>query len=386
MTTVVFGFFAVLIARELPDPPARGPYLLAGIATALVGFARLYLGARWLSDLTGGVLLGVVWLLVLGIAYRGETRAFVLDADAGMDLLRQLRAGGAGMPAQHGRPARPLRTAAAVAGHRRRAMGVRAASTIRTTSTCRVRGDLALLRRRLESRRLARAAGGGLDRVIGLLDEDTGWRGSRCCRWPGCAPETLLLRRPGKRPDTLEVLRIWQAPVRLAAGRRCGSRGTNGCRRAGTWTCSRCGCRSRTRMPCRMTCACWRPAHVRPRRTVAGPARPALIAAGQPGPAASAMPSSRRCRRSWDRRAAAGAGAGPGRAAAVPGAIPPMPRLRTAPARDRRRPPARHRRPAPGSGAAVRPAARVRGAAAARARGLRAMPRPPPAGRCRARG
>ncbi|MCR6495433.1 phosphatase PAP2 family protein [Thermomonas sp. S9] len=58
MTTVVFGFFAVLIARELPGRQRVWPYLLAGIATALVGFARLYLGAHWLSDILGGVLLG----------------------------------------------------------------------------------------------------------------------------------------------------------------------------------------------------------------------------------------------------------------------------------------------------------------------------------------
>ncbi len=70
MTTITFGFFAVLIAREMPGRQRVWPYLLTGVMVALLGFARLYLGAHWLSDVAGGVLFGVVWLLLLGIAYR----------------------------------------------------------------------------------------------------------------------------------------------------------------------------------------------------------------------------------------------------------------------------------------------------------------------------
>jgi hypothetical protein len=72
MATIVFGFFAVLIARELPGRKRVWPYLLAGVVTAVVAFARLYLGAHWLSDLIGGTLFGLVWLLILGIAYRSH--------------------------------------------------------------------------------------------------------------------------------------------------------------------------------------------------------------------------------------------------------------------------------------------------------------------------
>jgi membrane protein DedA with SNARE-associated domain/membrane-associated phospholipid phosphatase len=70
MCTIVFGFFAVLIARELPGRTRVWPYLLAGVVTSAVGFARLYLGAHWPSDLVGGTLFGILWLLILGIAYR----------------------------------------------------------------------------------------------------------------------------------------------------------------------------------------------------------------------------------------------------------------------------------------------------------------------------
>lgn len=70
MTTIVFGFFAVLIARELPGRRRVWPYLVAGMVTTVVAFARLYLGAHWPSDLVGGTLFGIAWLLALGIAYR----------------------------------------------------------------------------------------------------------------------------------------------------------------------------------------------------------------------------------------------------------------------------------------------------------------------------
>ena len=70
MATITFGFFAVLIARELPGRTRVWPYLLSGIIVSLIGFARLYLGAHWLSDVVGGMLFGMFWLLVLGIAYR----------------------------------------------------------------------------------------------------------------------------------------------------------------------------------------------------------------------------------------------------------------------------------------------------------------------------
>lgn len=70
MATITFGFFAVLIARELPGRTRVWPYMVSGGVVAVIGFARLYLGAHWLSDVIGGMLFGIFWLLVLGVAYR----------------------------------------------------------------------------------------------------------------------------------------------------------------------------------------------------------------------------------------------------------------------------------------------------------------------------
>jgi hypothetical protein len=42
----------------------------AALIVSLLGFARLYLGAHWLSDVLAGTLLGLLWIAALGIAYR----------------------------------------------------------------------------------------------------------------------------------------------------------------------------------------------------------------------------------------------------------------------------------------------------------------------------
>ena len=72
MGTVLFGFVAVLVARELPGRRRGWPYVVAGLAVSLVGFARLYLGAHWLSDVLAGALLGMIWIATLGLAYRSR--------------------------------------------------------------------------------------------------------------------------------------------------------------------------------------------------------------------------------------------------------------------------------------------------------------------------
>lgn len=70
LATAVYGFFAVLIARELPGRQRVWPYVVAALVVGLLAFARLYLGAHWLSDVLAGVCLGLLWIATLGIAYR----------------------------------------------------------------------------------------------------------------------------------------------------------------------------------------------------------------------------------------------------------------------------------------------------------------------------
>lgn len=70
VTTVMYGFLAVLVARGLPVGLRWVAYAISATMVMLVALSRLYLGVHWLSDVLGGMLLGVLWLSALGIAYR----------------------------------------------------------------------------------------------------------------------------------------------------------------------------------------------------------------------------------------------------------------------------------------------------------------------------
>jgi undecaprenyl-diphosphatase len=69
LTTILFGFLAVLLARE--TPPARRwiPYLTAALIVTAITFSRLYLGAHWLTGALAGLSLGLIWVSLLGLAY-----------------------------------------------------------------------------------------------------------------------------------------------------------------------------------------------------------------------------------------------------------------------------------------------------------------------------
>ena len=70
LATVVFGYFAVMIARELRRRKRKWPYVITGLLLSLMLLSRLYLGLDWLSGALMGVALGMAWTFVVGIAYR----------------------------------------------------------------------------------------------------------------------------------------------------------------------------------------------------------------------------------------------------------------------------------------------------------------------------
>lgn len=230
MTTITFGFFAVLIAREFPGRQRVWPYLVSGAVVALLGFSRLYLGAHWLSDIVGGMLFGIVWLLVLGIAYRRHVArslwmrplaaifygSFVLAAlwhapraidpmlaqfapqaaPATLDIDRWWQGDWATLP-----PQRKERDA-----------------NLRWPLDVQVAGPLAPLQARLEAQGWRVQPQARWRATVGLLDDDT--PPSRQPVLPAtldASAETLLLRRR-LADDRIQVLRLWRAHEQFIDG------------------------------------------------------------------------------------------------------------------------------------------------------------------------
>lgn len=230
MATITFGFFAVLIAREWPGRRRVWPYLLAGVLVALLGFARLYLGAHWLSDVAAGVLLGIVWLLVLGIAYRRHVaRSFWMRPLAWLFYSTFLVAALWHAPRAVDRelakfgpplPATTLdRTHWRGEGWRELPLQRSERDGPRWALDVQVAGPLAPLRARLEAQGWRVQPQAHWVDALGLLDEDT----------PPAVhpvlpatfttqPEALLMRRDGPTPDRTDVLRLWPAPARMHGG------------------------------------------------------------------------------------------------------------------------------------------------------------------------
>lgn len=70
LSLALFGFLATLIARELPVEKRKIPYVVITVLVFIIGLSRIYLGAHWLTDVIGAVLLGLTCMLLVTLSYR----------------------------------------------------------------------------------------------------------------------------------------------------------------------------------------------------------------------------------------------------------------------------------------------------------------------------
>jgi len=69
MSFVVYGFLALMVARELHYRHRWLPYSIAALVAGTIALSRLYLGVHWFSDVLAGASLGILWVALIGIAY-----------------------------------------------------------------------------------------------------------------------------------------------------------------------------------------------------------------------------------------------------------------------------------------------------------------------------
>ncbi len=231
MTTIVFGFFAVLIARELPGRNRVWPDLLAGVVTTVIAFARLYLGAHWPSDLVGGTLFGILWLLILGLAYRRHVaRSFWMRPLAWAFYSAFVAAALWHAPRYADRllarfdAAAPTTRLAADAWWQRDWTTLPAQRNERDARRrwsldVQVAGPLQPVRQALEAKGWRVQPQADWVATLGLLDDD------KPAREQVVLPATLdaraeerLLLHPGRTPEEQVALRLWPAPATLDDG------------------------------------------------------------------------------------------------------------------------------------------------------------------------
>jgi len=222
----------VLIARELPGRTRVWPYLVSGIVVSMIGFARIYLGAHWLSDVIGGMLFGTFWLLVLGIAYRRRfNRSFWVKPVAwlfyGTFAVAAMWYAPRNIPVKLDRfePAQPApRTLQAQAWwqqawQQQPARRNELDDDQRWPLDVQVAGPLAPLQRKLEAQGWRVQPQAGWEEALLMLDQARGPRDLPVL--PATLDtqvEALLMVRDGERDDELFVLRLWPAGVVLQPG------------------------------------------------------------------------------------------------------------------------------------------------------------------------
>ncbi len=232
MATISLGFFAVLVARALPGRRRVWPYVVGGATVTMIGFARLYLGAHWLSDIVGGVLLGVSWLLALGIAYRShvsrplDMRPLAIAFYGVFALAGLWHADRAAAPllAQFATPAPTLAIDASAwwDGDAWQALPARRnerASGRRWPLDLQVAGPLDRVRAALVAQGWREQPQADWLDVLGLLDDDRAPAAHAVLPATlGAEAEVLLMRRHGPRAEEEQVLHVWRAPVLLGDG------------------------------------------------------------------------------------------------------------------------------------------------------------------------
>lgn len=232
LATTVYGFFAVLVAREMPGRRRVWPYVVAALLVGLLGFSRLYLGAHWLSDVLAGASLGLLWITALGIAYRRRVvRSFWVRPVAAIFFGMVLLVGG-----WHAARSADDLVAAFDPPIERRAID--AERWIRGDADL----DLPSRRNELRSRDawlLNVQYAGHLPPLVEQL-RAAGWTPLPQADWRGLLlmldddatattlpimpatheghSEALLMVRTGASPEEREVLRLWPAPYSLGRG------------------------------------------------------------------------------------------------------------------------------------------------------------------------
>lgn len=72
VTTVLLSFLGFLLARRQPLPIRMGLAAAAAVYIGAVALSRLYLGAHWMSDVLGGMSLGLAWVALVATVYTGR--------------------------------------------------------------------------------------------------------------------------------------------------------------------------------------------------------------------------------------------------------------------------------------------------------------------------
>jgi membrane protein DedA with SNARE-associated domain/membrane-associated phospholipid phosphatase len=226
LATVVYGFFAVLVAREMPGRRRVWPYVVAALMVGLLGFSRLYLGAHWLSDVLAGASLGLLWITALGIAYRRRVvRSFWVRPVAAIFFGMVVLVGGwhaarsaEGLVAAFESPVERERIGAQrwMAGDPSLALPARR-NELRSRDAwplnVQYAGQLPALVDRLVAGGWRPVPQGDWRGLLQMLDEDA--TAATLPIMPATHEghaEALLMAREGATPDERLVLRLWPAP------------------------------------------------------------------------------------------------------------------------------------------------------------------------------